>query len=104
MRGYPCPPISEVKPCIESVIFLFLFFLTSLQVHSAAAAVQQGGQGGDGLRGPASHHALRSWRSRELPDGQYAPGQTAHHQWTDAPRTHASTGKPKTYITKGFSW
>lgn len=66
-----------------------------LQVDCNAAAVQQDGQGRDRLCCPASHHALRSWRSREFPEGFHAPGQTAHYQWADAQGTHASSGKKK---------
>lgn len=79
-----------------------LLVFPSPQVHGAAAAVQQGGQGGDGLGGPAGHHALRSRRPRELPDGLHASGEAAHHQWTDAPRTHAPTGKAN--VTKGLKF
>lgn len=97
----PHLPGGSPGKCIQVI---FLFYLTTLEVHCAAAAVQQSGKGGDGLSGPACHHAFRSWRSRELPDGLHASGQAAHHQWTDAPRTHAPPGKTITNITKGFNW
>lgn len=74
--------------CLPAAVVTFL----CPQVHGAAAAVQQGGEGGDRLGGPAGHHAFRSWGSGELPDGLHASGQAAHHQRTDAPRTHASSG------------
>ena len=88
----PCPLKSKRERACVRALSLLTGVSPGPQVHGAAAAVQQGGEGGDGLGGPAGHHALGRWGSRELRDGLHAPGQAARDQRTDAPRTHASSG------------